>query len=57
MRRYLAVGAVALAALVASSALADDPLQSGPAEGKRLPGPFHPLNVTGSQAGNKFCLV
>jgi hypothetical protein len=57
MRRYFAVGAVGLAALVVASALAQDALQSGPAEGKRLPGPFHPLNVTGSQAGNKFCLV
>jgi hypothetical protein len=29
---------------------------SGPQVGEDLAGPFHPLNVTGKQAGKKFCL-
>jgi hypothetical protein len=51
------VGAVALAALVTTSALAGDPLKSGPAAGTNIPGAFHPLNVTGASAGKKNCLV
>src|SRR5581483_543635 len=31
-------------------------LKSGPQAGDRVPGPFHPLNVTGPNAGEKFCL-
>ena len=57
MKRYFAVGALALAALVTTSALADDALKSGPAAGTNIPGPFHPLNVTGGSAGKKNCLV
>jgi len=57
MKRNFAVGAVALAALVATSALAGDALKSGPAAGSNIPGAFHPLNVTGSSAGKKNCLV
>ena len=56
MKRYFAVGAFALAALVTSS-VADDALKSGPPTGKNIPGAFHPLNVTGSAAGKKNCLV
>ncbi len=47
---FLAVG------LLAGSALAAEALKSGPQVGKDVPGPFHPLNVTGEQAGKKFCL-
>jgi hypothetical protein len=57
MKRNFAVGAVALAALVTTSALAGDPLKSGPAAGTNIPGAFHPLNVTGASAGKKNCLV
>ena len=57
MKRYFAVGAIALAALVTSSVLGDDALKSGPAAGTNIPGPFHPLNVTGGSAGKKNCLV
>ena len=57
MKRNFAVGAVALAALVATIALAGDALKSGPAAGSNIPGAFHPLNVTGSSAGKKNCLV
>lgn len=31
-------------------------LKSGPQVGERVPGPFHPLNCTGANAGEKFCL-
>lgn len=31
-------------------------LKSGPQTGDEVPGPFHPLNVTGSSAGKKACL-
>lgn len=57
MKRYFAVGAIALAALVTTSVLAGDALKSGPAAGTNIPGPFHPLNVTGANAGAKHCLV
>jgi hypothetical protein len=29
---------------------------SGPQVGQKVPGPFHPLNVTGKAAGEKHCL-
>ncbi len=51
-----------LAALVAGVALAvagvqaGGALKSGPQTGQEVPGPFHPLNVTGEQAGKKACL-
>jgi hypothetical protein len=32
-------------------------LKSGPQVGDKLPGAFHPLNVTGPEAGKKNCLV
>jgi hypothetical protein len=53
----MVMGAFAVAALVATGVLAADALQSGPPTGKTIPGPFHPLNVTGDQAGQKFCQV
>jgi hypothetical protein len=31
-------------------------LKSGPQAGERVPGPFHPENVTGENAGKKHCL-
>ena len=31
-------------------------MKSGPQVGELLPGPFHPLNVTGAKAGEKHCL-
>jgi hypothetical protein len=44
-----------LVALVGSLAVAAE-LKSGPQAGEKLPGPFHPLNVNGSKAGEKNCL-
>jgi len=31
-------------------------LKSGPQAGEKVPGPFHPLNVNGEDAGRKECL-
>ena len=57
MNKRVLVGAVALGVMAMSMALADDALKSGPQPDKSIPGPFHPMNVTGSQAGKKHCLV
>jgi hypothetical protein len=56
MKHFFAVGAVALAALLATSALAEESLVSGLQVGKN-PSPFDPLHVTGPGAGEKACLV
>lgn len=42
--------------LVAGFGSADEALKSGPQVGEQVPGPFHPLNVTGAKAGQKNCL-
>lgn len=57
MKHRMALGAFAVAMLAVASVTAGGALQSGPQTGKSLPGPFHPLNVTGGQAGKKHCLV
>src|SRR5437868_4413974 len=52
VRNVLAAAvAVALGGVVA----AEEP-KSGPAVGQRVPGPFHPLNINGEDAGKKACL-
>jgi len=56
MNRRLLVGAFALTAMV-SFTFAGDALKSGPQSGSQIPGPFHPTNLTGAQAGKKHCLV
>jgi hypothetical protein len=33
-----------------------EPVKSGPQPGQKVPGPFHPLHVTGPDAGNQVCL-
>jgi hypothetical protein len=53
--RTVASTFLALAFLVAG-AMAAESLKSGPQVGDDVPGPFHPLNVTGPNAGEKFCL-
>lgn len=57
MHNLLTVAVVAVA-LLAGTAVAEkaDKLVSGPQAGEKVPGPFHPLNVTGDKAGEKFCL-
>jgi hypothetical protein len=57
MKKYHLVVALALAFVVtAGLAVAAEALTSGPQVGSAVPGPFHPLNVTGEKAGEKFCL-
>ena len=57
MSRYALSAMIMLgfAGLVAV-ATAGGALKSGPQVGKEVPGPFHPLNVTGEHAGKKACL-
>jgi len=50
-------GASLAVVLLAGSAFAAEALRSGPQEGQQIPGVFHPLNVTGDDAGNKACLI
>src|SRR5947209_9477535 len=55
---HVALLAVALAflALLAAPVLAENSVVSGPQVDQRVPGPFHPLNINGSKAGEKNCL-
>jgi hypothetical protein len=57
MKSRIAVGASLGVALLLSCVSAADAPKSGPQAGSFVPGPFHPLNVTGSAAGRKNCLV
>lgn len=50
----LSVAVLALATVLGVQA--GGALKSGPQVGKEVPGPFHPLNVTGESAGKKACL-
>src|SRR5262245_15692151 len=52
----IGIGSLVALALVVGAALAGENLKSGPQVGQRVPGPFHPLNVTGESAGEKACL-
>jgi hypothetical protein len=56
MIRLFAAMAAVVVVLVASGVKADAPVKSGPQVGREVPGPFHPMNVTGEQAGKKSCL-
>jgi hypothetical protein len=56
MKTSRILATLALVALV-GSALAAEKIASGPQVGKNIPGPFHPLNITGKAAGEKNCLV
>jgi hypothetical protein len=49
----LTILALALASAGVSSA---EPVTSGPQPGQQVPGPFHPLHVTGPNAGARVCL-
>jgi len=42
--------------MVLGGAVAAADLKSGPQVGEDVPGPFHPLNVNGEDAGKKACL-
>ncbi|MCI0421079.1 MAG: hypothetical protein L0312_17940 [Acidobacteria bacterium] len=54
--RLLAASFVVLAVLLGSTLAGDAPIKSGPQVKEKVPGPFHPLNVTGEFAGKKNCL-
>jgi hypothetical protein len=54
IRMFACLAVVAL--IVASTVHAGAPVKSGPQVGQEVPGPFHPMNVTGEQAGKKNCL-
>jgi len=54
--RYILGTSLAMA-LLAGGVIAAEDLKSGPQAGKAIPGPFHPLNVTGRAAGKKACQV
>ncbi len=57
MKKQLAFATACLAlGLVAGSVWAEGTAKSGPQVGEKVPGPFHPLNVTGAKAGKKNCL-
>lgn len=51
------LGASLTVVLLTGSLLAAEGLKSGPQIGQSIPGPFNPLNVTGSAAGKKACQV
>ena len=57
MMRRIVLASLALALTVAVVGVyAGGAVKSGPAAGEKVPGPFHPLNVTGENAGEKACL-
>lgn len=47
----------AVAGVFLAGSLGAEEIKSGLQPGEKLPGPFHPLNITGSKAGQKNCLV
>lgn len=55
MRLTRVLGCTLLLSL-ASLGIAQQGLKSGPQVGDDVPGPYHPLNVTGPYAGQKKCL-
>ena len=58
LRKAMFAFMVAGAALLVTGANAGGgaAVKSGPQAGQDVPGPFHPLNVTGASAGKKQCL-
>jgi hypothetical protein len=58
MKMFRVAFPVLAALLVVGTVTADnqEKIVSGPQIDQKVPGPFHPLNVTGEKAGEKFCL-
>ncbi len=54
--KILAGLSLGLFLLVGSVIAADNGVKSGPQVDQKVPGAFHPLNVTGDSAGEKVCL-
>jgi len=55
MRTHRFVACTLALALAAGTGLAAG-LKSGPQVDEKVPGPFHPLNINGEDAGQKVCL-
>lgn len=56
MKMHRIVGLSLSCALLVTAVFAAETLKSGPQVSEQVPGPFHPLNVTGAMAGKKHCL-
>lgn len=56
VRRGVLAAIILILGLAVVGVYAGGPLKSGTQVGKEVPGPFHPLNVTGEHAGKKACL-
>ena len=56
-RSHYAAGVSLAVALLAGGVFAAEGPKSGPQVGESIPGVFHPLNVTGSAAGQKSCQI
>jgi hypothetical protein len=56
LRKSLFAIAIVGSALLVAGAQTTGSVKSGPKVGDEVPGPFHPLNVTGEKAGEKSCL-
>jgi hypothetical protein len=56
MLRRSAFVAFGLTLVVALGVQGQGGLKSGPQNGEKVPGPFHPLNINGEFAGKKNCL-
>ncbi|HEY7309483.1 MAG TPA: hypothetical protein VH643_09010, partial [Gemmataceae bacterium] len=56
MKMHRIVGLSMGFALLTGALFAADAVKSGPQVNEQVPGPFHPLNVTGEAAGKKNCL-
>ncbi|MFN4259925.1 MAG: hypothetical protein ACK4RK_11585 [Gemmataceae bacterium] len=57
MTNRIVMGSSLTMVLFLGGTLVADELKSGPQVGQTIPGAFNPLNVTGSDAGQKRCLV
>jgi len=54
--KFRLFAAALVAAVLVLPTTAADAVKSGPQAGEKVPGPFHPVNVTGEHKGEKFCL-
>jgi hypothetical protein len=56
MKIHRIVGLGLSCAMLVGAVFAADAVKSGPQVNDDVPGPFHPVNVTGAKAGKKNCL-
>ena len=57
MSRLKLAGALTATALLVCTAVAGEPLKSGPQVGSKKITPFNPEHANGPDAGTKLCLV